>query len=155
MKIQNHELITFEIDLSKIETLEYDEVKKEIYNIQNIRIVYDKYFFNNIIKYKKDIIIKKGIHKIIENGIVKECPMSFFVTRRGLIPRRINSKLCNLCIVGYQPENTQELYCCGHINANLPDWFIRTDIINNKYLSLNDAKLKIESFKSNIKKYSL
>lgn len=154
-KIQNHEITTFEIDLSNLETLEYEEVKKQIYNIQNIHIVYDKYFFDNIIKYKKDIIIQNGIHKKIENGIVRECPMSCFVAANGLIPRRINSKLCNFCLVGYQPENTQELYCCGHINGNLPDWFVRADIVNNKYLSLNDARLKIENFKSNIRKYTL
>ena len=62
-KIQYHEITTFEIDLSNLETLEYEEVKKQIYNIQNIHIVYDKYFFDNIIKYKKDIIIQNGIHK--------------------------------------------------------------------------------------------
>ena len=44
---------------------------------------------------------------------------------------------------------------CGHINGNLPDWFVRADIVNNKYLSLKDARLKIENFKSNIRKYTL
>ena len=154
-KIQNHEITTFEIDLSKVDTLEYEQVKNEIYNLQNIHIIYDKYFYDNILNYKKEIILKNGIQKRIENGYIQECPMSCFVARNGLIPRKINSQLCNLCLVSYKPDDSQKIFCMGHINGNLPDWFVRADIINDKYLTLSEASKKIETFKANIRRLTV
>ena len=116
---------------------------------------YDKNFYDGIINLKKEIILKKGIQRKVENGTVRGCPMSCLVTRQGIIPRTINSKLCDLCILWYKPENSENFYCVGHTNDNLPSWFVQADVINNKYLPINEAVRKIQTFKENIKRYSL
>ena len=154
-KIQFHELTTIEIDLSKIETLDYEIVKNEIYKFENMKVIYDKYFYDSILNLKKEIILKNGIPRKVENGIVKGCPMSCLITRRGLVPRTINSKLCDLCILWYKPNNSENFYCVGHANDTLPPWFVQADVVNNKYLTLNEAAKRIETFKSNIRRYSL
>ena len=154
-KIQAHELTTIEIDLSKVESLNYELVKNEIYKFENMKLIYDKSFYEGIINLKKEVILKNGIPRKVENGIVRGCPMSCIITRRGLVPRSINSKLCDLCILWYKPDNSENFYCVGHTNETLPPWFVQADVINNKYLTINEANQKIEIFKSNIRKYSL
>ena len=154
-KIEKQELTTIEIDLSKVESLNYELVKAELYKFENMKLVYDKNFYDGVINLKKEIILKNGIQRKVENGIVRECPMSCIVTRGGLIPRRINSKLCDLCILWYKPENSENFYCVGHTNDNLPPWFVQADVINNKYLPINEAVKKIETFKANIRRYTL
>ncbi len=154
-KIEMQELTTIEIDLSKIESLDYGLVKAELYKFDNMKLIYDKNFYDGIINLKKEIILKKGIQRKVENGTVRSCPMSCLVTRQGIIPRTINSKLCDLCILWYKPENSENFYCVGHTNDNLPSWFVQADVINNKYLPINEAVRKIKTFKENIKRYSL
>lgn len=154
-KIEMQELTTIEIDLSKIESLDYELVKTELYKFDNMKLIYDKNFYDGIINLKKEIILKNGIQRKVENGTVRGCPMSCLVTRKGIIPRTINSKLCDLCILWYKPDNSENFYCVGHTNDNLPPWFVQADVINNKYLPINEAVRKIQTFKENIKRYSL
>lgn len=113
-KIQNHKLTTFEINLSQLLFETREEVKLAIYDIKNVRPVYDVEFTEKAIADKKKVIDTNGMSKNIENGVVSQCPMNIILRDRTAILDRINVSVCTKCPFGYKRDDENIVHCVGH-----------------------------------------
>lgn len=154
-KIQNHKLTTFEIDLSNIVYETKEDVRKAIYDLKNIRPIYDETFTVQALTNKKDFIDKNGIQKKIVNGIVYQCSMNPILKSGQAQIGDIKSFVCEKCPFGYKVDNENYVHCIGHLmigfssdlfiarsrrrNINIPipyDWQI--NVTKQKIVSLSE-----------------
>ncbi len=119
MKIQNHKLTTFEINLSELIFETKEEVRNAIYDLKNLRPVYDEYFTERILSDKKQFIDKNGMQKNIDNGFVSDCPMNLVVRNMRAEMEKVKSSICEICPFGYKMQNENIVHCIGHLNINL------------------------------------
>lgn len=160
-KIQESGLTTFEIDLSKIESLNVEYIKEQLSKSVNFNIIYDKEFSDNFVNQKKQLILQHGILKPIENGIVKDCPMSLVLSGRKIITRNVRKSLCEICFFSCESKQKNGIYCVVHCfyrigeEMKLPQVILLPDIYSNRILSETEVKEKIKKFKRNIEVYSL
>ena len=152
-KIQNHKLTTFEIDLSELLFESKEEVKRRIYDLNNIRPIYDEVHTVQALANKKKFIDANGVTKSIINGTVAECPMS--ITLRGMqgVFSTVKADVCENCPFGYRLENENKVHCIGfkeielsksifiaklrrqQITVNLNYW-CQVNVSKNKVVSL-------------------
>ncbi|MBD5438149.1 MAG: hypothetical protein HDR37_06240 [Treponema sp.] len=122
-KIQNHRLTTFEINLSELVFETREEVKQAIYDVKNVRPIYDEQFTEKALTDKKHFIDTNGTIKTVHNGIVSECPMHIEVRweyrRMKAMLSPVDSNLCRKCPFGYKIENEDAVHCIGHLNIEL------------------------------------
>lgn len=114
-KIQNHRLTTFEINLSELVFETKEDVRQAIYDIKNIRPVYDEQFTEKALADKKQFIDTNGMIKAVHNGIVSECPMHLELRGTQGIFSSIDSSLCQKCPFGYKKEDENSVHCIGHL----------------------------------------
>lgn len=115
-KIQNHRLTTFEINLSELIFETKEDVRQAIYDIKNIRPVYDEQFTEKALADKKQFIDTNGMIKAVHNGIVSECPMHLELRGTQGIFSSIDSSLCQKCPFGYKKEDETVVHCTGHLS---------------------------------------
>lgn len=154
-KIQNHKLTTFEIDLSNIDYETEDDVCKAIYDLKNIRPIYDEVLTVQAITNKKTFIDNNGIPKEIINGIVYQCTMNPILKSGQAQIGNIKSFVCEKCPFGYKADNENYVHCIGHLmirfswdlfiakirnmNINIPipyDWQI--NVTKQKIVNLSE-----------------
>lgn len=147
MKIQNHKLTTFEINLSKVMFETKKEVREAIYDNKNLRLVYDEKLKNTYIERKKSIILNKGILKPIKNGLVQQCRLRGIIYMGGIKWNNIKSDFCKTCFLGYHTD--EGVYCIGDRNFTepIPRWFLSTDINENRLISSEELTQKLRTFK--------
>lgn len=114
-KIQNHRLTTFEIDLSELLFETKEDVRQAIYDIKNIRPIYDEQFTEKALADKKQFIDTNGMIKAVHNGIVSECPMHLELRGTQGIFSSVDSSLCQKCPFGYKKEDETVVHCIGHL----------------------------------------
>lgn len=149
-KILNQKLTTFEIDLSKINYENKDEVKNSIYDTKNIRVIYDERIAQMTLERKKELIKANGMRKFVQNGIVHKCPMKCGVIGNRIIKMfDIRFSKCQNCFFSLIEENKQELFCMGNINQGeaIPDWFVQANVNENRIMSAEEIQLKLKEFK--------
>ncbi len=150
-KIQNHKLTTFEIDLSKLVFETKEDVRKAIYDLNNIKIIYDKTLIDYCIQQKKQILLSNGILKPIQNGIIQQCPMQmqFTIINRRIIRKfgNIRESICKRCFFGFYSDDKKKVHCIGHINQTLPNWYLAADVNENRFLSNTEIQQRLSSFK--------
>ncbi len=148
-KIQKHKLTTFEIDLSNLEYVTCDEVKKALYNPRNIRVVYDEEIVSGYLNLKRQFILQKGMEKSVNNGIVKDCPMRVLI-KNGLFAklRDVEVNACAECFFGFVSDLKSKVHCLGYLNSNeeLPQWFLHTDLNEKRFLSMRELSEKMSYF---------
>ena len=161
-KIQNHKLTTFEIDLSNIAYETEEDVRKAIYDLKNIRPIYDETFTVQALTNKKDYIDKNGIQKQIVNGIVYQCSMNPILKSGQAQIGDIKSFVCEKCPFGYKVDNENYVHCIGHLMIEFSrDLFIsrlkrRPITINAPYeWQINVTKQKIVSLSELAEYFSL
>ena len=146
-KIQNHKLTTFEVDLSKIAFEQKIDVVRTIYNINNIKLIYDEDCVQHYIKQKKMFIMTQGEFKPIENGVVRHCHMKGVVGYGGIVKwRNVSVSICRTCCFGYEVENKNGIFCVGHLKGAVPWWFVQTNISENRFMSLLETNEKLRFF---------
>ena len=118
-KIQNHKLTTFEIDLSKMIYESKDDVKKAIYDLKNIRPIYDELFTAQALADKQKFIDVNGRKKAIVNETIYDCPMNLEFRNMRAEMGKIKSSVCKLCPIGYKKESENIVHCIGHLNIEL------------------------------------
>ncbi len=154
-KIRNHKLTTFEIDLSKFECTSLDGVKSALYNFENIRIVYDEEIVSGYLNEKRRIILQKGNVKPIEKGCIRECPMCtemLIGVRRYLRPKDVSVDICKKCFFGCFSDDCKYVHCLGNIGGKIPQWFLQTNVIENRFLSMREVEERKEHFMKLAKK---
>ena len=114
-KIQNHKLTTFEINLSEFLFETREEVKNAIYDLKNIRPIYDEVNTAQALVNKKDFIDANGVIKPIANDIVSQCPMNINLNGRKAVLSSVNSTACQKCPFGYKLQNENVVHCIGHL----------------------------------------
>lgn len=161
-KIQNHKLTTFEIDLSNIVYETKEDVRKAIYDLKNIRPIYDEVLTVQALTNKKDYIDKNGIQKQIVNGIVYQCSMNPILKSGQAQIGDIKSFVCEKCPFGYKADNENYVHCIGHLMIEFSrDLFIsrlkrRPITINAPYeWQINVTKQKIISLSELAEYFSL
>ncbi len=156
-KIQSHKLTTFEINLSALLFETKDEVRKAIFDIKNIRPIYDEDFTEKAIADKKQFIDKNGINKPVIGGIVRDCPMNIKLHGRNAYLDSIQQSVCELCPFGYKKSDANCVHCVGHqrqfvdfsmrlfqtrlINPNITittDYWWQLNISKNMVVSLSE-----------------
>ena len=50
-------------------------------------------------------------------------------------------------------EDKNSVYCVGHINGQVPLWFLQANVNENRIMSLAETQEKMKSFKSEIGSY--
>lgn len=144
-RIQNHQLTTFEIDLSNIEFETKEDVKKAIYDLRNIRFIYDYDICQSYINRKINFIKEYGRIKPIENGMVRQCNLRpIYINNHFTRWSNVTLDVCKLCSFGIKKENT--MLCAGHVNGNLEIWFLRANVNENRFMSSSEAKSRLISF---------
>lgn len=118
-KIQERRLTTFEINLSELDFETKDDVRRAIYDVKNVRPVYDEQFTEKALADKKQFIDKNGKTKAIRNGIVAECPMRIELRGRQAVLSSVDSSLCRKCPFGYKSVDEDIVHCVGHLNIEL------------------------------------
>lgn len=114
-KIQNHRLTTFEINLSELVFETKEDVRQALYDIKNIRPVYDEQFTEKALADKKQFIDTNGMIKRVQNGIVSECPMHIELRGRQAVLSSVDSSLCQKCPFGYKKADETVVHCIGHL----------------------------------------
>ena len=114
-KIQERKLTTFEINLSELDFETKDDVRQAIYDVKNVRLVYDEQFTEKALADKKQFIDKNGKTKAIRNGIVAECPMRIELRGRQTVLSSVDSSLCRKCPFGYKSADEDVVHCVGHL----------------------------------------
>lgn len=146
-KIQNHKLTTFQINLSQELLMSKSDVKRIIYDVKNVNLIYDFDIFQYYIDEKKKVIMNQGIFKPIENGIVRQCNMSGVVTKGNVIRwHSRKASFCRACFFGYEVENQNGIYCIGHLRGAVPLWFLRANISENRFMSLSETQDRLNFF---------
>ena len=154
VKIQNHKLTTFEINLSQMNFETKEEVKQAIYDLKNIRLIYNEEFAKKVIEEKRILIKSKGIIKNITNDIVHHCPMACGLIGNRIVKRfSVRYSLCKICPFCLHNKTENHIYCLGHIDGQIPLWFLQAD--ENKLLSIGEIQEKISNFKSHIRQYMI
>ena len=118
-KIQHHRLTTFEINLSQVVFETREEVKRAIYDVKNVRPIYDEQFTEKALANKKRFIDTNGTIKIVRNGIISACPMRIELRGRQAMLSPLDSSLCRKCPFGYKAKDEDVVYCIGHLNIGL------------------------------------
>ncbi|MCM1320534.1 MAG: hypothetical protein NC041_03205 [Bacteroides sp.] len=153
-KIQNHQLTTFEINLSELIFETKEEVKQAIYDIKNIRPIYDERIVNAYLVQKKRILVEQGILKPINNDIVQQCHMcGTIINGRFAKWHNVRESFCKNCFFGCYSEDRKGVYCIGHTNGQIPIWFLQANINENRFMSLAETQEKLNSFKREINRF--
>ena len=118
-KIQNHKLTTFEINLSQMLFERKEDVRRAIYDLNNIRPIYDEVFTDKALSDKKRFIDKNGTIKHIMNGSVSECPMHLELRGMQGVFSSVKCSVCEICPFGYRLQNENMVHCIGHLNIEL------------------------------------
>lgn len=122
-KIQNHRLTTFEINLSELAFETREEVKQAIYDVKNVRPIYDEQFTEKALVDKKHFIDTNGTIKTVHNGIISKCPMHIEARREAwkikAVLSSVDSNLCTKCPFGYKMADENAVHCIGHLNIEL------------------------------------
>ena len=118
-KIQNHKLTTFEINLSEFLFETREEVKNAIYDLKNIRPIYDEVNTAQALVNKKDFIDANEVIKPIANDIVSQCPMNINLNGRKAVLSSVNSTACQKCPFGYKLQNENVVHCIGQMELEL------------------------------------
>ena len=113
--IQHHRLTTFEINLSQVVFETREEVKRAIYDVKNVRPIYDEQFTEKELANKKRFIDTNGTIKIVRNGIISECPMRIELRGGRAMLSPVDSGLCRKCPFGYKAKDEDVVYCIGHL----------------------------------------
>lgn len=127
-KIQNHKLTTFEINLSQMHFETKDEVNNAIYDLNNIRPIYDEFFTEKSIADKKKFIDTNGTTKNIVGEIVSQCPMSITVRGGKVELDNVHKSTCEICPFGYKKEDENFVHCIGHLQQimNFSMWIFNS-----------------------------
>lgn len=156
-KIQKHKLTTFEIDLSNIVYETEEDVRKAIYDLKNIKLIYDFemiHFFQSFLDKKKEILLNKGIFKPIKNGIVQQCHMcGTIINGRYTKWHNVSANFCYNCFFSYSEENMKGIYCLGHLTGQVPLWFLQSNLNENRFMPVKELQEKLISFKREIQKF--
>lgn len=150
VKILNQKLTTFEIDLSKIKYENRDDIKNSIYNLKNIRMIYDDKIVQMNLEYKKKLIKENGMRKFVENGIVQKCPMKCSVVGNRIAKMfNVRFSKCQNCFFCYISEDKESLLCMGNINQgeSIPDWFVKANVNENRIMTNEEIQLRLNEFK--------
>ena len=118
-KIQNHKLTTFEINLSQMLFERKEDVRRAIYDLNNIRPIYDEVFTDKALSDKKRFIDTNGTIKHIMNGSVSECPMHLELRGMQGVFSSVKCSVCEICPFGYRLQNENMVHCIGHLNIEL------------------------------------
>lgn len=160
-KIKKRKLTTFEIDLSKISYENKNDVKNAIYNLKNIKLIYSEKFFWNLenqqeqlfekcIKQKRQIIMKNGLKKNVNNGRVSKCPMKCGIFETKFVKLfEVSFSKCSICPFSYIQKNSPEFYCLGNVSGKekIPDWFLQANVNENRFMAISEVKNQIKKFK--------
>lgn len=149
-KIEARKLTTFEIDLSKLEYKNKEDVKRAIYDSANLRLIYDEEIMKNPIETKRQLIKLYGVLKSIKNGIVEKCPMNGIVFRNYIYWRNVRSSFCKQCFLSCESEKHDELYCIGNWQGKLPFWFLATNVHENRIMSNEETVAMVKNFKRSL-----
>lgn len=155
-KIQNHRLTTFEINLSELVFETRKEVKQAIYDVKNIRPIYDEEIVNAYITQKKQILVKQGILKPINNEIVQQCRMCGTVINARFIKwHNMRESFCKNCFFGCYSDDRKGIHCIGHIDGHIPIpiWFFQTNVNETRFMSLTETQEKLNYFKREIRRF--
>ena len=127
-KIQKHKITTFEIDLSKINFTTKEEIKNEIYNKQNISIIFCKELNEKKIRQKINFFLDHGEVKILNNfEDLDYCGVSF----NSPYLRQIHPKKeCKTCKYGFVPPHRNYVYCLNEYFTKFkpPFWFFAINL---------------------------
>lgn len=144
-KIQEHKLTTFEINLSQLNYETKDDVKNAIYDLKNIKLIYDNNIVQEYLENKRTFILTTGIRKRIRNGIIRNCHMcALFVNGRFSKWRDVPAKICQNCFFGFK-ENTF-VYCIDNLDGEIPIWFLQANINENRFMNKNETQEKLKQF---------
>lgn len=153
-KIQNHRLTTFEINLSELVFETREEVKRAMYDVKNVRLIYDEGIFNAYLVQKKRILVEQGILKPINNGIVRQCHMcGTMINGRFAKWHNVRESFCKNCFFGCCSEDGKGIHCVGHTDGQIPIWFLQANINENRFMSLAETQEKLNSFKREIRRF--
>lgn len=114
-KIRNHKITTYEIILSELHFESKEDIRKAIYDVRNIRPVYDELFTERMLVDKKTFIDKQGIVKEIINDSISQCPMKITVKRDQVDFSSVKYSLCKKCPFGYKSSDENVIHCVGGI----------------------------------------
>ena len=129
-KIANHKLTTIEINLSSLMKTSKEDIKKALYDKNNTVLIYDYGIMQGYINQKIEIIRRQGTPKQFDNYTFPMCPMK---------NKSVNIQTCRKCTFSFINEDAKMLYCIGNLNGNIPDWFIRANVHENRFMSLSES----------------
>ena len=139
LKIQKHKLTTFEINLSEMLFETKEDVKKAVYDLKNINLIYDEYATERAIENKKNFIDANGVVKNIVNGCIQQCPMNLKLNGRQAMFSNVQITICNKCPFGYILQGEDKIHCIGHKNIELSKVLLLARLRhNNITITLND-----------------
>lgn len=159
-KIRKRKLTTFEIDLSKISYKTKDDVKNAVYNLENIKLIYDekitalleerqKHYEENCIEQKRQIIMENGTLKTVTGGRVSQCPMKCRIIGNRIVKMFDGDfSKCKVCPFSYIIKDSKNFYCMGNINGKIPNWFLQANVNENRFMTGEETKNQIEKFKN-------
>ncbi len=155
-KIQNRRLTTFEINLSELVFETREDFKLAIYDIKNLKLIYDEGISHAYLLQKKRILVEQGILKPINNGIVQQCHMcGTVINGRFAKWHNVREALCKNCFFGCYSEDKKGVHCIGHTNGQIPIWFLQANINENRFMSLAETQEKLNSFKREIRRFAV
>lgn len=133
-KIQEHKLTTFEIDLSKTIFVNKEEVRKAIYNLKNIQIIYDYEIIERMLMQKRQFIMQNG-----RKHYAYHCPKPrIIINDKHQKIYIINPTNCKNCPMEYND------YCIGHLNIqNIDLYLFRLNANNGRLMSFSECLRQI------------
>lgn len=150
-KIQERRLTTFEINLSELDFETKDDVRRAIYDVKNLKLIYDEGIYGAWLARKKQILVEQGILKPIINGVVQQCHMcGTIINGRYVRWHNVRESFCKKCVFGCYSEDKKGVHCVGHTNGQVPPWFLQANVNENRIMSLAETQEKMKSFKSEI-----
>ena len=146
-KIQERRLTTFEINLSELDFETKDDVRRAIYDVKNLKLIYDEGLYGTWLAWKKQILVEQGILKPIINGVVRQCHMyTLLINGRFVKSRDVPKSFCRNCFFGCYSEDNNSVHCVGHTNGQIPLWFLQVNVNENRIMSLAETQEKLNSF---------
>ena len=146
-KIQERRLTTFEINLSELDFETKDDVRRAIYDVKNLKLIYDEGLYGTWLAWKKQILVEQGILKPIINGVVRQCHMyTLLINGRFVKSRDVPKSFCRNCMFGCYSEDNNSDHCVGHTNGQIPLWFLQVNVKENRIMSLAETQEKLNSF---------